>query len=187
MKKLFITLFVLVFLAAFAGVGALYYVKPDRNLDLSYEAVPLKDRALDMIRRVSPEMILTGEDISNLAIKSLADNPQVEKDVLVTGADFTLEGDQLIADLNIIWKNQVSAGIQVTYLLRWDNPNVVATVEKATMKGITLPNSMFSDRLIPIGDDLPKLLKIKDLVWGDGQVKVLFQKPTLQDLQQLIG
>jgi hypothetical protein len=186
MRKLFIGLFVLVFLAVIAGVAALFYIKPDQNLDLAYEKVSLKERAIDMARRVSPELILTSEDLNNLSKKSLADNPQVEEDVRVTGANFTLEGELLIADLNVIWKKQISAGLQITYHLRWDSPNVIATVEKARMKGITLPASMFSDRVIPIGQDLPKLLKIKDLVWGDGEVKVLFQKPTLKDLQQLI-
>jgi hypothetical protein len=187
MKRLVITLFVLAFLAVIAGVGALYYIKPEHDLDLAYEKVPLEERALDMVRRFSPELILTGEDLNNLAKKSIADNPQVEKDVMVTGANFTLRGDVLNADLNIIWKNQVSAGLQLTYRLHWVNPNVTATVEKAMLKGIELPKSMFSDRIIPIGAELPKLLKIKDLVWGDGEVKVLFQTPTLKDLQELIG
>ncbi|WP_256758723.1 hypothetical protein [Cohnella sp. WQ 127256] len=187
MKKLLISLFVLIVLVVIAGVGSLYYVKPDQNLDLVYEEVPLKDRALDMVRRMSPELILTSEDINNLSKKSIADNPQVEKDVLVTGADFNLDGDLLLADLNVIWKDQISAGLKITYRLHWNHPNVVATVEKAMMKGITLPNSMFSDRIIPIGEDLPKLLKINKLEWGGGEVKVKFQKPSLSDLRELIG
>jgi hypothetical protein len=186
MKKIFIGLFVLTFLAVIAGVGALYYIKPDQDLDLMYQRVPLKERALDMARRLSPELILTGEDLNNLSKKSVADNPQVEKDVRITGANFTMEGELMIANLNVIWKKQISAALQVTYRLRWESPNVIATVEKARMKGITLPVSMFSDRVIPIGQDLPKPLKIKDLVWGNGGVKVLFQKPTLKDLQQLL-
>jgi hypothetical protein len=186
MKKLFISLFVLAFLVVIAGVGALYYIKPDQNLNLMYEKVPLKERALDMARRLSPELILTSEDLNNLSKKSVADNPQVEKDVRVTGAHFTMEGEFLTADLNVIWKQQISAALQITYRLRWENPNVIATVEKARLKGISLPASMFSDRVIPIGQDLPKPLKIKDLVWGGGEVKVLFQMPTLKDLEQLI-
>jgi hypothetical protein len=186
MKKGFIILFVLALLAVIAGVGALYYIKPDQNLDLAYEKVPLKERALDMVRRLSPELILTGEDLNNLAKKSVADNPQVEKDVTVTGANFTMKGELLIADLNVIWKNQISAGLEITYRLHWESPNVIATVEKVRMKGITLPVSMFSNRIIPIGQDLPKLLKIKNVVWNDGEIMVLFQKPTLKDLQELL-
>ncbi|WP_239616124.1 hypothetical protein [Cohnella mopanensis] len=186
MKKLFVSLFILVFIVVIAGVGALYYAKPDQSLNLAYEKVPLKDRAIDMVKRRSPDLLLTSEDLNNLAKKSVADNPQVEKDVVVTGADFVLQGDLLTADLNVIWKDKVSAGIQITYRLTWNEPNVVAKVEKAKMKGITLPKSMFSDRVIPIAEDLPKLLKIKDLQWEGSDVRVIFQKPSLKDLQQLI-
>jgi hypothetical protein len=187
MKKLLISLFVLVFLAVIAGVGVLYYIKPDQMLDLEYKKVSLNERALDMVKRLSPQMILTEEDIVNLSKKSIADNPQVEKDIEVTGANFDLKGDLLIADLNVVWKNQIAAALKVTYRLRWENPNVVATVEQAKMKGVSLPILAFSDRIIPIGDMLPKLLKITGIEWGDEEVKVFFKKPALSDLQKLIG
>jgi len=187
MKKLLIGLFVIVFLMVIAGAGALYYIRPDQSLDLAYRNVPLEDRALDMARRMSLELILTADDLNNLAKKSIADNPQVEQDVVVTGANFSLNGNRMTADLNIIWKDQVPAALRIVYLMSWHDPNVVATVETAKLKGIDLPASMFSDRIIPIGDDLPRLLKIKDLEWGEGEVKVLFRKPSLRDLQQLIG
>jgi len=186
MKKLLISLFVLVLIVAAAGVGALYYIKPEQNLDLAYEEVPFKQRALEMARSLSFEMTLSSEDLNQLAKKSIASNPQVEKDIRVTGASFTTDHDLLIADLNIIWKDRVSAELQVTYHLNWESPNVVATVLEARMKGIPLPDTLFSERIIPIGDELPKWLKIENLIWGDGEVKVQFQKPSLEDLQKLL-
>ncbi|MFC5407252.1 hypothetical protein [Cohnella soli] len=187
MRKWLIGFFVFVIIIVAAGVGALYYVRPSQNLDLTYEKVPLKDRAISMAKRVSTELVLTDEDIVNLAKKSLADNPQVEPDVLVTGAGFRLEGDVLHADLNVIWKDRISAGLKVDYRLRWEEPNVIATAESARLKGVNLPLSMFSDRVITIGDDLPKFLHIKALKWGDGQVNVQFKKPSLSDLKSLIS
>ena len=187
MKKLLIALFVLVFLAVIAGVGALYYVKPDQSLDLAYEEVPLKDRAIDMAKRMSLELILTDNDLSNLAKKSLAENPNVEQDIVVTGAEFTLEGDRLIADLNVLWKDWVSASLQITYRLRWQDPNVVADVLEARLKGLPLPKSMLDSRVIPIAQELPKPLKIESMNWGQGEVAVTFRKPSLKDLQDLIG
>lgn len=187
MKKFLISVLIFISVAAIAVVGALYYIKPEQKLDLSYEKVALKDLAFDMARRQSTELILSGEDLNNLAKKSLANNPQVEKDILVTGANFSLVGDILLADLNVVWKNKVSAGLHITYRLRWEDPNVVATVEKAKLKGVSLPISAFSDRIIPVGQELPKLLKIKDMVWIGGEVKVHFEKPTLEDLRELLG
>jgi len=187
MKKWLIGLFTLVFIVVVAGTLALYYIRPERDLTLAYAPVPLEERAVDMARRLSRELVLSSDDIENLAKRALADNPFVEKDVQVTGAEFSVSGDRLLADLNIIWKDRVSAAIQVTYRLRWEAPNVVAAAEKATIKGIALPTSMFSDQVIPIGDSLPAALKIEKMTWGSGGVKVLFRKPSLQDLQNLIG
>lgn len=187
MKKLFIGLFILLLLAVIGGVGALYYIKPDQTLDLAHSNVPLKDRALDMLRRMSPELIVTEADVNNLMKASLAENPQVQDDLRVTGAHFTLEGQRLIADLNVLWKEKVPAGMRITYLLSWENPEVVASVEEAKVKGISLPLSYISGFTIPLGDELPKPLKIKELKWGGGEIRVSFQKPTLQDLQALIG
>lgn len=187
MRKWIISLFVLVFALAFACVGFLYYIKPDQSLDLAYKEVPLNDRALSMAKRVSTEMKLTEEDVVNLATKSLAKDPQVEKDIRVTGAHFELEGDLLYADLNVEWNKQFAAGIRLVYRLRWEDPNVVANIEKAKVKGIKLPTSFFSDRIIPIGDQLPKFLEISGMKWEDGGVKVQFKKPSLKDLRKLIG
>jgi len=187
MKKLLIGLFVLVFLVVIAGVGALYYIKPDKTMDLSYDEVPLEERAIDMARRMSLELVLTADDLSNLAKKSIAENPQAEKDIVVTGAEFSLDGDRLIADLNVLWKDWVSAELLITYRLRWEEPNVIASVLEAKLKGIPLPDSMLSDRVIPIAQELPKPLKINAMEWGKGEVRVQFRKPSLRDLQSLIG
>jgi len=187
MKKLLIGLFALAFLVVVAGTAALYYIKPDKDLDLNYSHVPLEERAIDMAKKMSRELVLKSGDIENLAKKSIADDPMVEEGVQVTGAEFELKGDLLVADLNIIWKNRVSAAIRVDYRLSWKDPNVVAVVEKATAKGVPLPKSMFADRVIPIGNSLPKALKIEKMTWGNDEVKVLFRKPSLRDLTELIG
>ncbi len=187
MKKLLIGLFVLVFLAVIAGVGAIYYVKPDKTLDLSYHEVPLKDRAINMARRMSLELILTDDDLQNLAKKSIVENPEVERDIVVTGAEFTLEGDRLIADLNVLWKDWVPANLQITYRLRWQDPNVIADVLEARMKDVPLPKAMLASRVIPIASELPKPLKIENVKFERGEVAVMFRKPGLKDLQELIG
>lgn len=35
------------------------------------------------------------------------------------------------------------------------------------MKDVPLPKSMFSERVIPIADELPKPLKIESMKWGE--------------------
>lgn len=187
MKKFFFRLFVLLLLAVIAGVGALYYIKPDQELDLSYNRVPIDKRAIDMVSRMSTTLILTEEDVNNLIKASLSRNRQVQKDVEVTGAQFALDGELLIADLNVLWKSLVQAELQLTYRLSWADPNVVAEVLDAQLKDLPLPTAAFSDMVIPLGDEMPELLKIKDIQWGTGEIKVVFEKPKLRDIQELLG
>lgn len=187
MRKFFVTLFVLLVLGCIAVIGSLYYIKPDQELDLSYNRVPIDERAVDMVSRMSVAMILGEEDVNNLLKASLSKNPEVQKDVKVTGARFSVDGDLLISHLNVLWKDQVHAGLQLTYRLKWENPNVVATIVDAQMKAIPLPTAAFSDMVIPLGDQLPELLKIKDIEWGGKEIKMLFEKPDLQDIQDLLG
>lgn len=187
MKKLLITLFVLVFLAGAAGVGALYYIRPDPELTLANEPVPVKQRALDMVKRLSVEMILNEEDVNNALKKSLADNPQRGKDVVVQGANFDLQDDLLVADLSLLWRDRIPTAMQVTYRLAWKSPNLVATVEQVKVKDITLPSDTVGNLSFPIGQELPKPLKIRDLKFDGDEIRLQFQKPSIADLKELIG
>jgi hypothetical protein len=180
-------LFVLLLLAAAAGVGAIYYVRPDPALNLQYEPVAIKEKALEMVKRMSFDMILSEEDVNNVLKKSLAQNPVRNRDVEVRGANFTVAGDRLTADLSLLWKNRIPAGVQVIYRLSWQQPDLVATVEQVKVKSVNLPSSLADDLVLPIGRELPKPLKIKEVQLGEKEVTIVLQKPGLMDLQQLIG
>ncbi|MCC3374769.1 hypothetical protein [Cohnella sp. REN36] len=187
MKKLLIALLVLIILAGAGGALAYWYVAPDRKLDLSYSEIPLEERGLEMLRRLSTELALTEDDVNNLAKATIADHPQYSKDVEITGAEFRLSGDdRLVADLNIRYKDKVPMGLTLTYRLSWNNPNLTATVEKAQLKDVSLPADRFDDVVIPLGAQLPKLVKVKDVRVQGGEVVVSFQKPSLKDLQELL-
>jgi hypothetical protein len=187
MRKWLLSFLVLVIVIVAAAVGAVYYIMPQTSLDLAYEKVSLSQRALDMAKRVSPELKLSERDVVNLAMKSLAEHPQVGEDIVITGARFNLSGNVLVADLNAIWKDRIAVGLKMTYRLSWVSPNLIATVEEAKLRGIALPISAFSNRVIPIEQEIPKVLKIKDIVWENDGVTVVFRKPTLKDLRELLG
>ncbi|MFC5699720.1 hypothetical protein ACFPVX_00380 [Cohnella faecalis] len=186
MKKLILFLVALLLLAVLAGAGLILYIAPDKGLNLAYEQVPVKDRAIEMVKRMKLELVLSEEDVINLAKASVADNPQVKPDVRVTGADFDLQGELLIANLKVLWKERIPVGLQVTYRLSWQSPNLVATVVEAKAKKIKLPLTAFDDQIIPLGDELPKLIQIKGIAFENDEAKVSFKKPSLKDLRSLI-
>jgi len=186
-RKLIVVLIVLIVIAGGAGAFAYWYVSPSQQLDLAYQEVPLRDRALDMVRRMSPELVLTEADIDNLGKKQVAANRHFEQGVELTGAKFRLENGRLVADVNAKWKNRVPIGLQLTYRLEWNSPVLIAQVEEAKLKGIDLPAEAFDNIVIPLGDELPKPIRIKDVRIENDEAVVEFQKPSLQDLGSLFG
>lgn len=187
MRKLFVALIILILLLGGAGAFAYWYVSPSQQLSLAYEEVPLRDRALDMARRLSLELVLTEADVNNLGKKQVAEHRQYEPGVELTGAQFRLEGGRLVADVNAKWRDRVPVGLQLTYRLTWAEPNLIARVEEAKLKDIDLPADAFDDIVIPLGGELPKPLHVKDVRIENDTLVVEFKKPSLQDLRSLIG
>ncbi len=187
MKKLFGVLFVLILLAAAAGAAGLYYIRPDPMLTLDYEPVSLEDKALDMVKRMSLDLKWTEADLNNALKMALAKNPRPSRDVMIRGADFSLSGNLLTADLNLLWKDRVPAGMQVIYRLSWQDPDLMASVEKVQVKGIGLPAEWAEDLTVPLGRSLPQPLKIQDIRFGENELTIVFQKPGLTDLRELVG
>jgi hypothetical protein len=186
MKKLLVALIVLIVLIAAAAGGAIWYAAPATKLNLGYEEVPLADRAMDMARRWSTEMILSERDVDNLATKQLALHPEYEPGVTVTGARFSLSGNLLVAHVNVKWRERIPVGLTLTYRLTWSKPNLTAHVIEARVKEVRLPTASFDDVVIPLGDELPKLLQIQDVRLENGQAVIQFRKPSLRDLQSLL-
>jgi hypothetical protein len=187
LKKLLIGLFVLILFGVVGSVAILYYIRPDVTLTLEHQPVPVNQRVLDMVRRTSLELVLTEEDVNNILKESLARNPQRSKDVEVRGAQFRLSGNLLVADYHLKFKQRVSTALHVTYRLAWNDPDITATVTDVKLKDISLPAYMVEDLSLPIGKQLPKPLKIKDVQFGDKKLKILFQRPSLKELRDLIG
>jgi hypothetical protein len=71
--------------------------------------------------------------------------------------------------------------------LEWKEPNLVAIAEEAKVKAIVLPKSLFDDFLIPIGNELPKPLKVQSVRVSEDQMTIRLQKPRLRDLRELFG
>ncbi|RUS46725.1 hypothetical protein [Cohnella sp. AR92] len=186
MRKWFIALFVLLILAAGAGIGAFFYVSPEEELNLRYDEVPLKSRAIEMAKRLSPELVLTEKDVNNLAKAQLADNPNYMKNIKITGVRFKLADGQLIADVNLKAMERIPVGMQLTYEVKWMSPNLVATVTRAKLKDIDLPADSFNDVVIPLGSELPDLLKVQGIRIEDGQMIIEFKKPSLSDLRRIL-
>lgn len=183
MRKLIFFLFTLALLAGIIGVCGLYYIRPDPTLTLNYSSLSLKDKALDMVKTMSPEIVLTEEDINNLLKEALAEHPRPIPDVEVRGAHFALSGNRLTAELRVMWKDRIAAGVQVKYVLAWHEPELIATVESIRMKDIVLPASIMETIAIPIEQQLPDFVGIRDVQFGARDITIKLRA----DIPDLLG
>ncbi|QYR19526.1 DUF2993 domain-containing protein [Paenibacillus sp. sptzw28] len=181
--------FILVFIAVIISgiVILLRHISPDQALNLNYTEVPLGERALEMVRHQSLDLVLTEDDINNFVKEGLARKADYRPGVSITGARIHLAGERLIADLNIKVFGRIDIGLAVTYRLEWKEPDLVATAQEARVKSLVLPKALFDDFLIPIGSGLPKPLKVQSVLVGDDQMTIRLQKPRLRDLRELFG
>jgi hypothetical protein len=186
LRKLLAALLLLIVLAALAGAGGLYYIRPDPMLSLEHGTVSLKEKVLEMARSMSPDLRLTEEDVANLLKASLKQNPHPNRDVTVQGADFSLANGRLLADLSLVWRERIPFGMQVVYRLAWRDPDIHATVETVKIRGIELPSETVESLVIPIGRELPELLRIRDVEFGDDGIVIRFQPPRLHEWRQIV-
>ncbi|MBB3113566.1 hypothetical protein FHS18_005678 [Paenibacillus phyllosphaerae] len=171
----------IIFILAACG-GLIWYIAPDEELNLAYEQVPLLERALDMVKRQSTELILTSGDLNNLAKRALTAHSDVSPDTQITGADFELVGDELFADVHVMYKKLIPAGVKVVYRFEWQDPNLIGTVVEAKVKSLPIPSERFERITIPLGEQLPKLIHVSDIAIQNGQLHIRFRKPKLSDL-----
>lgn len=188
LKKLLFTLIALFVLVAVGSVILFQLIKPAERLDLSYEKVDLEKKAVEMLKRVSTELVLSEADVNNLAKESIAQNPMYSQDVRITGARFRLlADDRLAADVNLKIRERIPVGLTIVYRLKWASPNLIAEVEGASLRGVKLPADGFEDVVIPLGDELPKVVKIKDISSDASGLHVSFRAPSASELRELIG
>lgn len=172
-KRFFVTLIVLIVIAGGAAWWLLSYIAPDKQLDLQYTSIDLREKALDMARRLEPELILTEADVNNLIKKDI--DTDIAENVQLDGAAFHLDEDGLIADLNVTYRDSIRAGLQAVYRLEWQEPNLVLHPQSLSVKDVKLPLELLETITVPL--DLPSgdVVAVDDVRFETGRVKVLFK------------
>lgn len=171
-KRLFITLVVLVMIVGGAVWWLLSYIAPDQQLNLNYNPIDVKQKALDMVKALKPELLLTEEDVNNLIKKHI--HTDVAENVRLNGAKFYLQGDRLVADLNVTYRDRIPAQLQAEYRMEWEEPNLVLRPQSLSVKDLKLPIDLLETITVPL--DLPtgEMVEVKEMVFANSQIKVLF-------------
>lgn len=154
-----LSLFILVFCLLI--VVLFIYIKPTAELNLDYEQVNVEQKIKEMVMQLKNETILTEQDIEAL-IKSQLD-PQLDNDLIIEGAKFYLQNNELHATLYVKWKGKVDAELQALYAFSWDEPTISLTPISLHMKEIPLPNSWLEPIQFKLYEANQSLVKIASI------------------------
>ncbi|WP_141502145.1 hypothetical protein [Paenibacillus luteus] len=184
-KRLLTTIIVFVLLLGGASWWLLSYVAPEEQLDMSYEAIDVKDKALNMIKSLKPELILTEADINHLIKMHMNDDyvdsasgdaaMGLDKNIRIDGARFELEEDKLIARLNVTYKDRIHAGLDAVYSLEWQSPNIVLRPQALSLKKLKLPVSMLDTIIVPLDLPASDVVTVTDVQFLLDQIKIRFK------------
>lgn len=184
-KRLLMSVVVILLLLGGAIWWLLSYIAPDDQLDMSYTPIDVKAKALDMVKKFKPELVLTEPDINHL-IKMYMKNGyansqsgaavlELAKDIRLNGAHFDLEEDKLLARMNVTYKDRIPAELNAVYTLEWQSPNIVLRPQSLSIKKISLPLSTLDTITIPL--DLPTndIVSVRDVKFQQNQLEILFK------------
>lgn len=174
-KTMYVLLAVLVLIAAAAGT-AVWYAKPQEQLDLAYQPVSLADKALDMLKSRKLEVRISKQELNDLVKKKLAEKPQLRPNVTIEGARFEQQGDRLTAYVNISTAASVKVGAVLDFVLEWRSPELIVRHSATRIRDWSVPASwlQLEPIVVRVSDGLPPLIAIKEIRFdADGVVVAL--------------
>jgi hypothetical protein len=178
MRRLGFSLVVLLLiLALLLGLGyssAVQYAAPDEVLDLSYDEVSLSANIGEMVRKRQFALDLSEDELSSLLKKKLAANPDVAPQAEVRGARFHLDGDQLFADVHVVYRKRFDVGLTLTFNLTWEEPDLVARHVQTSVRSFEVPPSLFQLQPLRIRTDvlLPGYIGIRSVQFPGNHILI---------------
>ncbi|MCU6713171.1 hypothetical protein M6D81_31180 [Paenibacillus sp. J5C_2022] len=173
-KRIVWTVVILLLLLAGAVWAGLAYIAPERELgfQLENEKIDVKEKALHMVKRMKPELVLTESEVNDLI--RLGMERQMGDHIRIEGADFQLAKDRLIGDINVMYRERIPAGVKVEYEVDWKEPNLVLYPAVLSIKAIDLPLHYLETITIPL--DLPsgEAFSVEEVRMEEGRLMVLF-------------
>ncbi|WP_169085590.1 hypothetical protein [Paenibacillus sp. PL91] len=186
MLKRFVTAIIIIILLLGGALWwLLSYIAPDEKLDMSYAPIDVKEKALAMVRKLKPELVLTEEDINHLikmnmkskyaAVGAGGSSLELAKDIRLDGAVFELEEDKLIARMNVTYKERIPAELHAVYSLEWQSPSITLRPQSLSIKEMALPISMLETIIIPLDLPAQDVVTVRDVQFENGQIRIRFK------------
>lgn len=165
LKKLFIFIIAVVIILSIAMVFIIRHIKPAEDLDLNYQEISISSKVADIVKNRKLEVQVTEQDLNNLLKKQLAAHQTLPNGLRIEGAKITLQGANLVADLNVNWQDKVPVGAQMLFKLAWNPPDLIMEHQSTKVKGMQIPREwvQFAPIVVPIEEHLPLLIGVRDV------------------------
>lgn len=179
-SKLFIGLFLLLLVLI---TSVILYIRPTEQHDLSYTNISWQDKLQEMAETRRAEIILTEQEINQLAKKGLVEYLAAHNTlpVEVTGAEFRLYGNQITSELNVS-RGLLEAGITASFRLNYSSGQLELYPESVAVKGISLSPETVG--LEPVTMDLkkylPDVVKVQEIDFLGKSIKLKFSLDWLE-------
>ncbi|MDQ0878154.1 uncharacterized protein YpmS [Paenibacillus sp. V4I3] len=174
LKKIVIFAMVVVIILTAALVIAVRHVKPTEALNLDYKEVTISSKIADIVKNRNFEVQLTEQELNDVVKKQLAGHQVLPNDFRIEGAKLTLQGSNLVADVNVRWREKIPIGAQMMFTLAWNPPNLVVQHRNTSIKGMQVPSEwvQLAPIELPIEDHLPKLIGVKNVMFEEKAIIV---------------
>ena len=185
LKRLLLAALLIIILIAGGAWWLISYVAPDEKLTMEYNSIDVAQKMLDMVKRMEPVLVLTEAEVNDLIkknmTKQLSENLKDSRDFPfadhfeIAGAAFELGDGQMLARIQLNYRERIPIELQIMYTVVWDNPNIVLLPESLSVKSINLPVSLLEP--IETSLDLPagELVQVEDVQVGVDGIKVRFK------------
>ena len=185
LKRLLAALIVMVLLLGGAVWWLLSYIAPDEQLDMRYAPIDVNAKALDMVKKLKPELVLSEADINDLIKNHLnseyasreagGSSLELAKDLRLDGAVFELEEDKLVVRMNVTYMDRIPAELDAVYSLEWQPPNIALRPQSLSVKEIGLPVGMLETIIIPLDLPAQDVLSVRDVLFEKDQLRIRFK------------
>lgn len=175
-RRIILIMFILIVILI---AGAIGYISPDKELDLNYATIDLKEKIMEMLSNHKPEIELSRDELNNLAKKNLIKYLSEHKQsVDITGANFDFNGQEVAASLNGKW-GLIPFGATITFHMESEGNELILYYRSTTIRKINIPDSFIPMSLSPIRialkDHLPNLVEVDKLKFRTDGILLSFK------------
>lgn len=169
-------IFLFLLLVIVLAVAIIVYIRPNKEIDMSYQQVDMKVKVWNMVKTQVPEIELSEEELNNLAKKKMIEYLDThDEGVKVTGADFSIHGQEVEVNLNGKW-SMIPFGVTLHFHMEASGDNLILEHQSTSIKQVNIPLSRWA--LAPITfslkEQVPDIVEIDQVNFNTEGVVLTF-------------